>query len=51
LLGRRLSAANVKTVERFTAKHQAWQLATPGIYFPQKLAQQFDVLFRLRVAN
>jgi hypothetical protein len=39
------------TVERFTAKHDAWQLATLGVYFPQKLAQLFDVLFDFRVAN
>jgi hypothetical protein len=26
-------------------------LATLGIYFPQKLAQQFGVLFHLRIAN
>jgi hypothetical protein len=39
------------TVERFKAELQAWQLATLGVYFPQKLAQQFDVLFRFHVAN
>jgi hypothetical protein len=39
------------TVERFAAEHQAWQLATLRIYFPQKPAQQFDALFHLPTAN